>query len=96
MFSFLLQDLLVWLAEVSHQISPLVPRYQNLALQSRLQLQQIYHMPEPITVGSTLNFTWKARPNNVMQIAATLRTLQDDIRFARRNNVIRQTIVGTF
>jgi hypothetical protein len=54
MFSYLLQDLLVWLAEVSHQMSPFAYRYQNLAVLSRLQLQQVYHMPEPITVSSNV------------------------------------------
>jgi len=65
MFSFLIQDLLVWLAEVSHHISPLAPRYQNLALRSRLQLQQIYHMPEPITVNSNIHHTSEEQPDDV-------------------------------
>ena len=34
-------------------------------------------------------------PNDMMEIAATLRTLRNDARFAGRASVIRQTIVGT-
>lgn len=55
MFSFLVQYLLVWLAEVSHQLLPLPPCYQDLAVHSRLQLQQVYHMPEPTTVSSSIS-----------------------------------------
>lgn len=55
MFSYVLQDLLVWLGEVSHQTSPRVPRYQKLAKHARSQLQQVYHMPEPITVSSNFH-----------------------------------------
>ena len=92
MFSILFQHLLVWLAEVSYQMAPSPPHYQALAVQSRLELQPIYFMPEPITVSSGIPSP--DPPNDMMKIAAILRALQDDIRFAGRVSVIRQTIVG--
>lgn len=95
MFSFLLQNWLVWLGEVSHQMSPLAPRYRNLAIQSRLQLQQVYHMPQPITVHFLFYLASRDRTNTMMQIATTLRALRDDVRFAGRAAVIRQAIVSS-
>jgi len=66
MFSFLVRDMLIWLGEVSHEELPHVPRYQDMALRSRLLLQQIYHMPEPITVRFDLHLALQHRPNDMI------------------------------